>query len=92
MTLFVPCLLGEIHGPDAWKIADMLVDIGPDDSFPITRAFFTCRHFDIWNRVCRNYPDRPNMCRNYPYSQKCNYEDCTLSPPGEAPWGFLYSR
>lgn len=48
--------------------------------FPDGVEYFTCKHFDMDNNLCRAYDKRPNMCKNYPHNLKdgkCEYKNCT---------------
>jgi Fe-S-cluster containining protein len=37
---------------------------------------YTCRHFDIVNRICTIYETRPNMCRNF--GRGCKHASCSF--------------
>lgn len=72
------------------KIVPMLIPLGKTDTDPATgKSFsmvmgegflidaFTCKHFDIENRICTDYENRPDICKQMGCSG-CNYSGCSF--------------
>jgi hypothetical protein len=58
-------------GSELHKIVDMLVVIGPN-AWQGGGDLFTCRHWDLATKLCKEYDDRPKyLCGAYPYKGIC---------------------
>lgn len=84
----------EPHGPDDAFLADMLIELTPEEAERRIEAlpdctykayvpgvpYYTCRHFVEDTGDCSMYPVRPRMCREYPYDHECHH-GCDYTAP-----------
>lgn len=72
-----------------WKKEDATVDkmresqlrnrsgVTIHDDGKVTVNIYTCKHFDIVQKICTNYEKRPNLCKKFGY--KCQYKGCEFT-------------